>query len=91
MKLVLRVRLYMKQKISLVVFFREACLFTPGEIKRNEIYSFPYKIHSHLSDCLLDVIFFCAFNFWILVYSPLHVVPTIHLLSEMAVSRLKVI
>lgn len=42
-------------------FFRETCLFTLGEIKRNEIYSFFLnKIHSHLNGCLFGCsIFLC--------------------------------
>lgn len=44
----------------LFFFFREACLFTLGEIKRNEIHSFLYKIHAHLNDCLFGCsIFLC--------------------------------
>lgn len=35
--------------------------------------------------------YFCAFNFWILVYSPLCSILTVYTLSEMAVSRLAVI
>lgn len=49
------------------------------------------KIYSHLSGYLLGCFTFCAFNFWILVYSPLYSSLTIHTLLEMAVSRLEVI
>lgn len=64
--------------------------YSIGVIKKIEICRFVFKMYYHPNVYLFGCFIFCAFNFWILVYSPLYNILIDCILSEMTVSRLKV-
>lgn len=71
----------MKPEISLVGrhCVVEKLFYSIGGIKRIEtVYSFLYKTHYHPDGCLFGCFIFSAFNFWILVYSPLYSILILH-------------